>query len=194
MTLCFCTCSIVKIYCFDVSCILICVAQERAIVGLFCIGLYTIFILHYRKFGILLCILSTVFFISAAQFLLPFLRKISECAGTAYAFQDAIAPFAALDRKCIFSWQILAFNLFLHFCWRKAFLSFLCAFPMFSICLASNRVGMIKFWHHYHDIPTIFLICSMIFWIFLIQEMILKSKKSNFISNIEDCASMRVPL
>ena len=119
MTLCFCTCSIVKIYCFDVSCILICVAQERAIVGLFCIGLYTIFILHYRKFGILLCILSTVFFISATQFLLPFLRKISECAGTAYVFQDAIAPFAALDRKCIFSWQILAFNLFLHFCWEK---------------------------------------------------------------------------
>ncbi|MBO4313939.1 MAG: DUF2079 domain-containing protein [Desulfovibrio sp.] len=158
-------------------CALVCAAQERAIVGLFCIGLYAMFILGYRKTGIVLCILSTVLFFSATQFLLPFLRRLSACDSTAYYFQNQIAPFAAIDTKSMFFVLLLTFTLFLPLCGRKAFLSFLCAFPMFSMGLVSNREGMIKFWHHYHDIPTIFLICSMIFGIFWIQKKISESKK-----------------
>ena|GEM_PF-1024434 len=155
---------------FWLCCCVICLAQERAVVTVCCLGMYAFLLLGERRLGVALCALSCLLFFGAVKVALPWLREWAGCADTGYAFQNGLAPLAMLPEKGRFLAVCLLCTLGLPLCGRRAAAAALCALPLLAMALVSNREGMFDFWHHYHDIAAVFLLCAMAYGLLRLQE------------------------
>ena len=141
-------------------CLLVLVAQERASVAVFGIGMYAFMLLKQRRLGVCLCAISCIWFFGAVKVALPLLRifagHVSE-----YAFASSVQPSAIWQEKMIFLIKLFCLTLFLPLCGRRAAQAALCAFPVLAVSLISDRESMMTFSFHYQDIPSVFLLLSM---------------------------------
>ncbi len=151
-------------------CLLVLMAQERAAVGVFGIGMYAFLLLKQRRLGVCLCAVSCIWFFAAVKLALPLLRIYSGNAQAGYAFQGALQPTALLGEKAVFLGKILCATFFLPLCGRRAALAALSALPIIAVSLASNRLGMLTFSFHYQDIPSVFFLLSMSYGVLWIQR------------------------
>ena len=152
---------------FYLSCLMLLLAQERASVAIFGIGMFAFLLAGRPRLGLALCLLSACWFFGVVKLLLPFLRKWAGLSD-GYFFGRYLMPLALLPQKIRFLLDFLPMTLFLPLCGKKAFLSALCALPVLGVSLASSRAGMISFHFMYQDLVTPFLFVSMVygcFWV-----------------------------
>ena len=146
-------------------CLIVTLAQERASVALFGVGMYALFITKNHRLGLALCIFSTVYFFAAIKLAIPFFS------GQGYLYSDAIQPFHDLDRKAWFLSMLFLFWFFLPLIGKRAFLAACCALPLLGLGLVSNREPMYSlFWAHYNDLPSIFFLAAATFGVLRLSE------------------------
>ncbi|MDL2279573.1 DUF2079 domain-containing protein [Desulfovibrio sp. OttesenSCG-928-G11] len=146
-----------KIWGCVLCCLILALAQERAATAVFGVGAYAFLLTGHRRLGFLLCASSFLYFLLAVKVLIPHFN-----AAGAYLYDDFLAPFHNLERKGLFLWQFLLMWFFLPFCGKRAFCAALCAMPIISLGLLSNRPTMSGFYHHYQDLPSIFLFAASV--------------------------------
>lgn len=133
--------------------ILVALAQERAAVAVFGIGMYAIGITGQRRFGLTLCALSTIYFVAIVRIFIPSFYQNS----TGYLYNSNIQPFSDLKQKCLFIINSALYWLFLPLAGRNACIAAACSLPVLSLGLISNRPSMYTFSQHYQDMPSMFL-------------------------------------
>ena len=154
-----------------ICCILILIAQERASVSIFGLGMYAVLVLRQYRLGIFLCLVSTTWFFGVVKVILPLLRDYAGLDGD-YAFAHAINVGVLLPQKLSYLFLFCLFSIFLPFCGKKAFLTACCALPMIGMSLVSGREGMLRFVFHYQDLPSIFVLLSMTYGAAWLQQKI----------------------
>lgn len=150
-----------------ICCIVVCMGEERAALGVFSLGMYAFLLLEMRKTGIVLCSLSGLWFIGASQVWLPHALKI---AGTSlnYRFHRYLDLMGQWDKKAFYLYRIVAYSWFLPLLGRKAFLCLLCTAPFLGIVVVSNYPTIWNMNGQYEDLLAIFLLisfCHAIMWL-----------------------------
>ncbi len=135
--------------------IMLACAQERASVAVFGIGMYAILLTNNLRFGLALCASSTIYFFTMVKLVIPYLNT-----QYGYIFRGNISPFEDLYDKARFLLRFAFYSYFLPFFGLRAFKAALCAMPVLGIGLVSNRPSMYQFYHHYQDLPLMFLIVA----------------------------------
>jgi Predicted membrane protein len=151
-----------------ICCLVVCMAEERAALGIFSLGMYAFLLLEMRKTGIALCAFSSLWFIGASQVWLPYALKM---AGTSlhYRFQRYIDIMGHWDKKSFYLFRIVAYSWFLPFLGKKAFLSLLCTAPFLGIVVVSNYPTIWGMNGQYEDLLAIFLLISFCYAIIWLQ-------------------------
>ena len=151
-----------------ICCLVVCMAEERAALGIFSLGMYAFLLLEMRKTGIALCTFSSLWFIGASQVWLPHALKM---AGTSlhYRFQRYIDIMGHWDKKSFYLFRIVAYSWFLPFLGKKAFLSLLCTAPFLGIVVVSNYPTIWGMNGQYEDLLAIFLLISFCYAIIWLQ-------------------------
>jgi len=139
-------------------CVIIASGQERSAVAVFSVGMYSLLLLGQGGTGIILCSFSTLYFASVVKLLFPLLRD-----GQPYAFSDCIVGPYDILKKITFIFNYILYTAFLPVFGKKAFLTFFCLLPLFSMALISNREGLYSFQFQYQDISAPFVIISAIY-------------------------------
>lgn len=145
-------------------------AQERASVAVFGIGMYAYFIIDNKKLGISLCAFSVAYFFLAVKIIIP-----SFSSGD-YGYSSAINPAHELDEKFEFLYEFYSFWFFLPLIGKRAFLVSLCAFPVLGLGLVSERSAMYGYWHHYQDLPSVFFFAASAFGLLRLTDVTLFDK------------------
>lgn len=150
-----------------ICCLIVCMAEERAALGIFSLGMYAFLLLEMRKTGMVLCTFSSIWFIGASQVWLPHALKM---AGTSlhYRFQNYINIMGSWDKKFFYLFRIVAYSWFLPFFGKKAFLSLLCTAPFLGIVVVSDYPTIWGMNGQYEDLLAIFLLisfCHAIIWL-----------------------------
>lgn len=143
--------------------LLVCLGQERASVAVFGLGMYAWLLLGKRRMALALCLLSCLWFFGATQWWLPLMR---EHAGldTAYAFSRHLAPLKGWDEKFVLLGWLCVYTGFLPFCGLRALRAAACALPALSLSLVSSPgYHMLHLNSQYFDLPSVFLLLSMIY-------------------------------
>lgn len=180
-----------RIYLAFVCAIIICFAQERAAVGVFGLGIFAFFMLKMRKTGIAFCLLSSFWFFGAVFYLLPWFRTNAELNYVSYIMIGRIGPWEDWPQKLVFLIRLCSFCCFLPFCGRKALVCASCALPNLCTALLSHRPGMYDLKGQYEDLPSIFLLISMIYGLFWLQDK-LRSKQWKTLFAAGTCAYMLI--
>ncbi len=136
--------------------VIVALAQERASVAVFGIGLYAMGITRNIRAGVLLCLFSTLYFILAVKLVIPSFQPGSG----SYIYSGSIRPFVDLPAKVWFLALFVLYWLLLPLCGKKAAFVACCALPVLGLGLVSNRESMYRFGHHYQDLPTVFFLAS----------------------------------
>lgn len=136
--------------------VIVALAQERASVAVFGIGLYAMGITRNFRIGALLCLFSAMYFILAVKLVIPSFQP----GPGGYMYAGSIQPFVDIPAKAGFLALFVLYWLLLPLCGKKAAFAACCALPVLGLGLVSGRVSMYKFGHHYQDLPSIFFLAS----------------------------------
>lgn len=137
-----------------ICCFIVAMAQERATVAVFGVGMYAVLILKQYRLGTALCVFSAGYFFLLVKVVIPWF------AGSNYMYSSSLAPFFEPWKKIYFLFKFMAGWMFLLCFGKRAFFASLCAMPIIAIGLVSSRQGMYSFSHHYHDLPSMFMIAG----------------------------------
>ena len=145
-------------------CLLTVLAQERASVALFGVGLYAALVTQHRRLGVVLCVFSSLYFFAAVKLVIPFF------AGGGYLYTSTVQPFHAVDKKVFYLLLFFASWYFLPLLGKRAWLASLCALPIVSLNLLSSRDVMYQFTLHYQDLPSVFFLAAATFGLLRLWE------------------------
>lgn len=165
-----CLCLHKRRVCAAFACALVvCMGQERASVSVFGLGMYAFLLAGQRRAGIVFCSLSALWFFGATQVWLPLMRGLAGVANTDYIMLGRIGPLADWPEKLVFLCRICLFCCFLPFCGRRAMSCACCSLPNLSMALLSGRPGMYDLKGQYEDLPSVFLLLSMLYGLCWLQ-------------------------
>ncbi|MCL2178602.1 MAG: DUF2079 domain-containing protein [Proteobacteria bacterium] len=139
-------------------CFVVALAQERAAVAVFGVGMYAWLVTQNRRLGFVLCLLSAAYFFAAVKYIIPFFAG-----GGDYIYSGSIRPFYELHAKALFLFAFVAFWFFLPWVGRRAFWAGCSALPLLGLGLVSERQAMYGFAHQYQDLPTVFFLAASTF-------------------------------
>lgn len=151
-----------------ICCLLVCLGQERAALGVFSLGMYAFLLLGMRRAGIVLCAASGLWFFTASQLWLPHALKISG-SSVHYRFQQYITITGAWEKKLSYMFRLVAYSWFLPLLGKRAFLCLLCTAPFLGVVAISDYP---TFWNmngQYEDLPGVFLLISFCYAIKWLQ-------------------------
>jgi uncharacterized membrane protein len=139
-------------------------AEERAAVAVFGVGMYAWGITKNRRLGLTLCAFSALWFFTAVKVVIPYF------AGGEYFYGGNIHPFHALPEKAKFLFRFFSWWFFLPLFGKRAVWAACCALPLLGLALVSNRPNMYGFWHQYQDLPSIFFLAASTFGLLRLTE------------------------
>lgn len=137
-------------------CVCLIMAQERAAVAVFGVGMYAVAITGNIRFGAALCFLSTGYFFTVVKIIIPsFYGEHGS-----YLYSAAIDPFFDLKDKLVYIINLIFYLFFLPLAGRRALTTSLCAGPLVALALISSRPYMYTISGHYQDLQSMFLIAA----------------------------------
>ena len=150
-------------------CILVCMAQERAAPSIFCLGMYAGLLLGLWKPAGLMCGFSGLWFITATQVWLPYMRRFAG-AGDGYAFSGYVSVSGQWGNKLSYFFRLLAYAGFAPLAGKKALLCLVCTAPYLAMVAVSKYPMMWDMAGQYEDLPGVFLLLSVCYAIIWAQE------------------------
>lgn len=152
-----------------ICCLVVCMGEERAALGVFSLGMYAFLLLKMRKAGLILCSLSGMWFVIASQVWLPHALKIAG-KSFGYRFQKYITLLGSWGDKSYYLFRIVAYSWFLPFFGKKAFLCLLCTAPFLGLVIVSSYPTIWGMNGQYEDLLAIFLLLSFCYAIMWLQR------------------------
>ncbi|WP_027187787.1 DUF2079 domain-containing protein [Desulfovibrio cuneatus] len=148
-----------------VCAVIVALAQERAVVAVFGLGMYAFGITRNRRLGAALCIASAAYFFAIVKFIIPSFYQ----GQGAYYYNSFIRPFSMLGEKLLFCFSLLYKLFFLPVLGKNALWACACALPVLGIALVSSRDVMLGFAYHYQDLPSVFLFTAAVHGLLWLQ-------------------------
>lgn len=143
-----------------ICCALLLVAQERSSVSVFSVGMYAFLLLRQRVLGMVLCVISAVYFVVAIKVVIPMMRGQS-----AYLYTKMIAPMFDAGKKARYVFWLFTASGGLPLFGGKALLASCCALPLIALNIVSERSPMYSVHFHYTDTISLFLAIASIYGI-----------------------------
>jgi uncharacterized membrane protein len=153
-----------RLFVVALCCVIVVLAQERAILAITGFGMYAFLVTKNRFLGFVLCLMSSIYFILAVKIIIPSFNTTS----VKYYYDSYIDPLYSIQKKLYFIWKIFLTWFLFPLAGRRALFSALCALPVLSLGLVSNRETMFGISHQYIDLPSIFLLAASthgLFWL-----------------------------
>ncbi|SBV97490.1 membrane hypothetical protein [uncultured delta proteobacterium] len=137
-------------------CICLIMAQERAAVAVFGVGMYAAAITGNIRFGAALCFLSTGYFFAVVKIISPSFYGEQG----SYLYASMIDPFFDIKDKLVYVINLFFYLFFLPLAGRRALTAASCAGPVIALALISSRPYMYTIGSHYNDLQSMFLIAA----------------------------------